>query len=125
MTETARPLEIFVDDCSSAIFGPHNSKIVFSSVTPSPEGNKDRDVITLVIPTDALLAVCLQVLDSVAKNGAAIAGHSTDVNRAFQSAVAALGEVAETKEYVRVIDAYQEVEMPKLPSKRRTKAKAH
>lgn len=130
MAESDNPVEIYVDHSSEAIFGPQNSKVVFSTIVPSRDGNKNKDVLTLVMPTDSLLTLCLELIESYGRNGEAIAENVAEGNDTFREAVAAVRDVVATEQYSRIAKAFGvegEEEVPKRsPAKRRrTKAKVH
>lgn len=128
MAQSDNPVEIYVDRCTEAIFGPQNSKVVFATVVPSRDGNKHRDVFTLVMPTDSLLTLCIELIESYANNGEAIAENVVETNNTFREAVAAVRDVLATEQYSRIAKVYGVVdeEPPKkAPAKRRVKAKVH
>ncbi|MFM0230805.1 hypothetical protein [Paraburkholderia sediminicola] len=110
MTQQSSPLEIYVDDSAGVIFSPRNTKVSFSSTYPAPGKSEpiDREVFTLVMPTDTLLTFCLNVVKGFADNGEALSGAMVENSDLFKTAAAAAEAIASSAAYLAVEEAYTE-----------------
>lgn len=121
------PLELFADDVAGVLFGLNTSKVIFTSMQPQREGaHTEKDVLNLVMPTDALLSFCLYVLSGFAKNGLEIGQYTTERGGELSAKLAAVKELVASEIYKKLDDEEdEEIEQPKPTPKKRSRAKAH
>lgn len=110
MTQQSSQLEIYVDDSAGVIFSPRNTKVSFSSTYPAPGKSEpiDREVFTLVMPTDTLLTFCLNVVKGFAENGEALSSAMVENSDLFRTAAAAAEAIVSSAPYLAVEEAYTE-----------------
>jgi hypothetical protein len=108
MTQQTSKLEIYVDETSGVIFSPRNTKVLFTSTHPGP-GESDpfeREVFTLVMPTDTLLTLCLQLVKGFAENGEGLLSAMAENSSLFSTAIAAAEAISSSAPYLAVEEAY-------------------
>jgi hypothetical protein len=127
MTQQSSQLEIYVDDSAGIIFSPRITKVTFSSAYPAPGKPEptEREVFTLVMPTDTLLTFCLNVVKGFAENGQTLAAAMVENGDLFKTAVAAAEAIASSEAYLTVQEVYSESPSKRKPrgSKKRVVAK--
>ncbi|CAG9232378.1 hypothetical protein [Burkholderia vietnamiensis] len=117
------PLELFVDDVAGVLYGLSISKIVFTSAQPQREGKPvDKNVLSLVMPTDSLLQFCVSVLGAFARNEQEMGRYLSERADEMKSALALVKELVESESYKKLESSEEEA---KPTPKKRSRAKVH
>ena len=117
------PLELFVDDVAGVLYGLTVSKMVFTSTQPQRDGKSgDRDVLSLVMPTDTLLEFCLNVISGFARNEQEMSRSLSGRADAIKSVLAKVRELVETESF-KELESSEEERKP--TPKKRSRPKVH
>lgn len=85
--------EIYADSSSGILFGVQNTKITFATQVPATiDGGESLDVFTLVMPTDSLSELCLDVLKGLVKHQSFIATVNTELAKSLDAFLSAASE---------------------------------
>ncbi|HWV03524.1 hypothetical protein [Ralstonia sp.] len=86
--------EIYADTHNGILFGVQNTKVVFCSRTAvdTEEGQETHDVSVLVMPTDALFDLAIDILNGLKKNQSFIVTKNIELAESLDKMLSSTGE---------------------------------